>query len=362
MAKRVAWWLALPVLAACGPHVDPLPAADLAPRPVLAPDVVPAAFSVRERWPDPRDITVWLEAGTAPIGDEAFGRAVERAMAAWNVQDGVRLRRVAEAAGADVQIGWRRGRHGRCAAFGPGADVAHTGPSAPGTFVHFDLGRSWSEAGPAMPSVFHTALHELGHVLGLGHAAVADAVMSTDLQRPEAPSRHDLLGLRSLYGGAGAAGSASGDVSLVDAGGSARTTLFGIAPPAVCDLAAFDCDGDRRQELLVWRTDTAGHGALTIYFLDAAGRLTQTLGPFYGAVMPGARVGLATIGGCRYLGSTPPGPVPGATSVREFGAIGVPAMPREAPPADLGARLAVALDVDLDGDGTFDAHWSRGER
>ena len=352
----------LPVLAACGPHPEPSLAAPRTPLPALAPELVPAAFSVRERWPDPRDITVWLEPGTAPIGDGACTRAVERAMAAWNVHDGVHLRRVAEAAGADVQIGWRRGRHEPCAPFGPGADVAHTGPSAPGTFVHFDLGRSWSEAGPGLPSVFHTTLHELGHVLGLGHAAVADAVMSTDLQRPEAPTRHDLLGLRSLYGGGGGTDSALGDVVLVDHGGSVRTRLFGIAPPAVCGLAAFDCDGDRRQELLVWRTDVGGHGALTIYFLDAAGRLTHTLGPFHGAVMPGAAVGFATIGGCRYLSSTPPGPVPGTASVREFGAIGIPALPREAPPADLGARLAAGLDVDLDGDGTGDARWSRRER
>jgi hypothetical protein len=50
----------------------------------------------------------------------------------------------------------------------------------------------------------------------------------------------------------------------------------------------FDADGDGRDEVLVWRTDRDGHGALMIYqFADGALPL-RTIGPAYGVSSAGA--------------------------------------------------------------------------
>lgn len=331
---RTAALAALLALAACGPAERPA-----APAP-------PADFTVRGRWPDPLALRYRVDAAHAPLDAAAFARAVDRAVAAWNATGVVQLRPAAADGAADISLSFRRGHHGACEPFGPSTDVAHAGPVAPGTFVHFDAARSWSEDGANGLSVFHTALHELGHVLGLGHAEAADAVMSTAMPRPAALAWHDLAGLHSLYGG-GRDG--DGDVHIVAAGGATAAVLRAVAPADRCEVAVFDADGDGNADVLVWRTDAAGHGALRIFSFGRGPVLQRTLGPFVGAVVPGARVGcLVAPGGERLLVSTIGN---GAPLVRQFDRFAAPVLPTAPFAASVLAAAGRSLVGDLGADG-----------
>lgn len=313
-------------------------AASCAPQPVENGDA--AAFSVRGRWPDATRISYRIDAARSPIGADAFARAVQRAMAIWSELDRIGFRPAASDEKADVTLSWQRGHHGACIPFGPNADVAHSGPVAPGTFVHFDLGRQWNEAGGEGVSVFHTALHELGHVLGLGHTDVAIAVMGTDPVRPEVLTMHDRAGIWSLYGG-GSDG--VGDLTI------GPTVLRRVAPADRCDFAVFDTDGDEDAEVIVWRTDAAGHGEVMIHHFTSGPLLSHTHGPFLGTVVPGSDVGVVRgDDGARYLVSKATN---GRLIARQFDGHGVPGMPKAPTDDEILATATRPTAGDLDGDG-----------
>ncbi|MCA8976581.1 MAG: matrixin family metalloprotease [Planctomycetes bacterium] len=313
-----------------------------------AESAVPADFSVRGRWPDPHDLTFAIDAADSPIGAEAFARAIARAAACWSATGVVGLRRAAAGETADVALSWRRGHHGACLPFGPEGDVAHSGPVASGTFVHFDRGREWSENGEHGVSVFHTALHELGHIVGLGHSEAESAVMGTSQQRPGALSPHDLAGLWSLYGG-GTDG--PGDLHIAAASG-ARLTLRRVAPNDRCAYGAFDCNGDGRDELFVWRNDSKGHGALVIYHISPQLQLEATRGPIFGVIGAGGTIGFTTgPAGERLIVCSFDG---GSRVARQFDDHGNPAALQFAAEPELLAAARNRTVGDFDGDGKTD--------
>jgi hypothetical protein len=311
----------------------------------------PADFAVRGRWDDPRALTWRVDAERAPIAPEAFERAVERAVAVWNATGVVALRPARHGEPATVTLSFRRGHHGACEPFGPSSDVAHAGPVAAGTFVHFDAARAWRDdgGGDGAGSVFHTALHELGHVLGLGHAEAEQAVMSNAVTRPAVLSAHDLAGLCSLYGGGA---DAPGDLRVLDANDRELAVLRGVAPPATCSFAVADADGDGADDVLVWRTDREGHGALRVFAFARGVRLARTVGPFSGTVAPGGDVAFAVgSGGERWLVVTFAN---GVRHVRELDRYGVPTAPAAPVPDAVLAAARRATSGDLDGDGAME--------
>jgi len=256
-------------------------------------------FSVRGRWDDPSRLRYRLEMARVPVDGAVWRRAVERALGAWEATGVVGFEEAGDDELADVVLSWHRGHHGACLPFGVSPAVAHSGPVGPGSFVHFDIERTWSEDGDEGHSLFYTALHELGHVLGLGHSSASDALMQPEPRAPARLSASEWAGLQSLYGGGV---DRPGDLLIRRSDGAQLAALRQVAPRGLSEFAVFDSDGDGDDEVLVWRTDPAGAGMLMVYDFAAGPRLVATVGPLYGMASAGASHWLARGGnGTRYF-------------------------------------------------------------
>lgn len=106
---------------------------------------------------------------------------------------------------ADIRISFERGNHGDRFPFGPPGrpnpgGLAHGFPAADGR-LHFNGYERWSTRGAKDAyDVKTTALHELGHILGLGHSDVEEAVMYDELKPGVVKKLHadDIYGIRQL--------------------------------------------------------------------------------------------------------------------------------------------------------------------
>src|SRR5690606_22944801 len=108
---------------------------------------------------------------------------------------------------ADFEIAWATGDHGDGSAFdGVGNTLAHAfyPPPCGGGHagkLHFDDAETWSLTGSGGTFDVETvALHEAGHLLGLGHSSVAGSVMfPTYGGFRRSLTQDDVDGIRRLY-------------------------------------------------------------------------------------------------------------------------------------------------------------------
>ncbi|WP_411374066.1 matrixin family metalloprotease [Arthrobacter sp. MPF02] len=167
------------------------------------------AFSTTCAWAD-RSLTYAFDTGTGDVAGNAEFDAVRRAIQTWQNVGGLTFTEVALSASPDIRIGWRPAAdpdHSMVggvlahADFPPGCSVVTNTLPKP---VHFDDSEHvWSVGAVASAFDIETvALHEFGHIVGLAHSSVANAVMAPTVSAnftKRALTQDDIDGFRGLY-------------------------------------------------------------------------------------------------------------------------------------------------------------------
>ncbi len=235
-------------------------------------------------------ITYRIDHANEPANTEWIEAVFERACKSWSAAGPVSFRPAGETEKPMLEVAWKRANHGPCRPFGIDTAVAHTTTTDGLLQIHLDLDRTWKRDGfreGLETPLYQTLLHELGHVLGLGHTPDENAILATD-PKTERIQRSDRDGLWTLY-------------AEVDPGPNdyaiyrddkLTAVLYGLRVEGASEAQFFDADGNGRDELVVWRMDPLGFGQLVAFFFEGTSRPVRTMGPRYGMVDGMARVTL----------------------------------------------------------------------
>lgn len=158
-----------------------------------------AFFPGRRRWPSTKyRLTYAFLPGT-----RADAKApVARAFATWGRNTQFKFSLTTNYRRADLKIGFYRGNHGDGYPFdGPGGTLAHAFAPTDGRF-HYDSTEKWGVGAVRGRYDLQTvALHEIGHLLGLGHSTVKNAIMYPYINpgTTKGLNADDIKGIKVLY-------------------------------------------------------------------------------------------------------------------------------------------------------------------
>ncbi|KAL7149054.1 hypothetical protein ABFS83_05G013600 [Erythranthe nasuta] len=166
-------------------------------------------FPDRPRWPARKTQLTYAfapENQLSAVVRGVFARAFER----WSEATTLTFVETASYGRADIRIGFFGGDHGDGEPFdGVLGTLAHAFAPPNGRF-HLDGDENWVIDGNFLNGAPRTAVdlesvavHEIGHVLGLGHSTVEEAIMYPTISsgtRKVELANDDVLGIQELYG------------------------------------------------------------------------------------------------------------------------------------------------------------------
>ncbi|XP_047969413.1 metalloendoproteinase 3-MMP-like [Salvia hispanica] len=152
------------------------------------------------KWPPTKTHLTFRFSPNYPVSSVA---PVARAFHKWDLATHFTFAQVGANQNSDMIIEFHRRDHGDGSPFdGPGAVIAHAFPPTDGRF-HYDGDERWSIGSVAGAYDLETvAIHEIGHLLGLGHSSVGEAIMFPSISSGQVKNLHpdDIQGIRALYG------------------------------------------------------------------------------------------------------------------------------------------------------------------